>query len=97
MSVIIVTPPPSPPPPGPNPNPPPQNPPPPGFVSTLNAAGEWRKWREDVPMVCAAGDTFSGRYDVARDSTEYWLLLAVSGDGTPTLTADAQGVYFRGY
>ena len=25
----------------------------------------------------------------------YWLLLAVSGDGTPTLTADAQGVYFR--
>lgn len=77
--------------------PPPQNPAPPGFVSTLNAAGEWRKWREDVPMVCGANDTFSGRYDVARDSTEHWLLLAVPGDGTPTLTADAQGVYFRGF
>ena len=77
--------------------PPPQNPAPPGFASTVNALGEWRKWREDAPMICAAGDQFSGRYEVPRDSTEYWLLLAVNGDGTPSLTADAQGVFYRGF
>lgn len=77
--------------------PPPQNPAPPGFASTVNALGEWRKWREDAPMICAAGDQFSGRYEVPRDSTEYWLLLAVNGDGTPNLTADAQGVFYRGF
>lgn len=77
--------------------PPPQNPAAPGFTSTLDALGEWRKWREDAPMICAAGDQFSGRYEIPRDSTEYWLLLAANGDGTPTLTADAQGVFYRGF
>lgn len=77
--------------------PPPQDPAPPGFASTLNVLGEWRKWREDAPMVCDPGAHFSGRYEIPRDSTEYWLLFAINGDGTPTLTADAQGVYYRGF
>lgn len=76
--------------------PPPQNPAPPGFASTLNAAGEWRRWREDAPMTCGASTDFSGRYESPRDSTEYWLLIAVPGDGTPNLSADAQAVYYRG-
>lgn len=76
--------------------PPPQDPAPAGFSSNLNSAGEWRRWREDAPMICAAGTDFSGRYELPRDSTEYWMLLAVAGDGTPDLTADAQGAYYRG-
>lgn len=74
--------------------PPPQNPQSAdGFVSTLSTSGEWRVWREDSPIIVSAGESYaSGRYDVPRDSTEYWLLFSA----VTTLTADAQGVYYRG-
>jgi hypothetical protein len=78
--------------------PPPPTPAPPGFSSTLNTAGEWRPWREDAPMQVAAGPSFfSGRYDIPKNESESWLLMALGGDaGTPTITADAQGSFYRG-
>jgi len=76
--------------------PPPQSPVPDGFPGTnIDPTGEWRRWREDATISVGAMTDFSGRYEFGHDSAEYWLLLESHSGDAPSLTADAQGVYYR--
>lgn len=76
--------------------PPPPSPQPTGFVSTLNAAGEWREWLEDRPIVLRASGTSSGRFDIPRDELAYWLLLVGNAAIVGDVTADARVPSYRG-
>jgi hypothetical protein len=67
-----------------------------GATSNLSATGEWRRWREDAPMVIdAVAQTYSARYEHPQNDTNHWLLLSTTANAANSL-ADAECVHYRG-
>jgi hypothetical protein len=65
-------------------------------TSNLSATGEWRRWREDSPIVIdAVAGSYSGRYEHPQNDTNDWLLLSANALAFNS-HADAECVHYRG-
>ena len=65
-------------------------------ATNITSTGEWRRWREDSPIVIdAVAGSYSGRYEHPQNDTNDWLLLSANALAANS-RADAECVHYRG-
>ena len=65
-------------------------------ATNIIITGEWRRWREDAPVIIdATAQTYSARYEHPQNDTNHWLLLSANALAANS-HADAECVHYRG-